>query len=281
MTTEPQTIEISGAQALIYRDAPSWDGQRCAAIGNIEFISTVAGKDLLERIATELKIEGFFGLVGPMNGDTWHSYRVVSESDGTPPFMMEPVSGPHDLSAFEAAGFLPMSHYVSTRADLADTLGVRPVDLPEISVSAWDGLNAEELIRALFKMSGTAFASNKFFKPIDFNAFLQLYRPLLDMVDPRHVLFAHHAGGQLIGFLFGMPDRPVDGSKPAAILKTYASGMRGVGHLLADAYHRRAINMGFSEVIHALMHEDNVSLMRSRQHKARIFRRYALMGRKL
>ena len=70
-------------------------------------------------------------------------------------------------------------------------------------------------------------------------------------------------------------------TNPAAILKTYASGLRGVGHLLADTYHRRALDMGFTQVIHALMHEDNASRDRSEKHKAHTFRRYALMGRLL
>jgi hypothetical protein len=39
--------------------------------------------------------------------------------------------------------------------------------------------------------------------------------------------------------------------------------------------------MGFTEVIHALMHEDNASRERSTRHKANLFRRYALMGRVL
>ena len=55
----------------------------------------------------------------------------------------------------------------------------------------------------------------------------------------------------------------------------------GVGHLLADTFHRVARELGFLDVIHALMHIDNVSLDRSRAHAARIFRRYALMGRRL
>jgi hypothetical protein len=65
------------------------------------------------------------------------------------------------------------------------------------------------------------------------------------------------------------------------ILKTYASRRRGVGHLLADTFHRRALALGFTHVIHALMHVDNVSRGRSARHATSVFRRYALMGRVL
>ena len=87
--------------------------------------------------------------------------------------------------------------------------------------------------------------------------------------------------GALVGFLFGLPNR-LEGDRPhSAILKTYASGRRGVCRLLADTFHRTARDLGFTETIHALMHVDNVSAERSGRHAGRVFRRYALMGRHL
>jgi hypothetical protein len=253
---------------------------KSAAIGRIRFDSVVAGNRLLSDVAERMKAEGFGALLGPMDGDTWHSYRLVSESDGSAPFLMEPTSGPHDLAAFATAGFEPVSRYVSARALLRNTITEEPVSMPGVIVANWDGKDAEGLIQKLFAMSGTAFRNNRFFKPIDLESFLDLYRPIMPFVDPQHVFFARR-GEQLVGFLFGMPDRIAPDGKPAAILKTYASALRGVGHLLADTYHRRAIEMGFTDVIHALMHEDNVSRGSSEKHKATIFRRYALTARKL
>lgn len=279
--TDAERIDRDGASALLYRDAPSWDGKLTAAIGSVAFESEAAGGRLLSELATRLDAEGFEAVIGPMDGDTWHRYRLVSDSDGSAPFLLEPTSGPNDHAAFLAAGFRPISSYVSSRALLSDTIGDEPVSMTGVTVAAWDGSDAEHLIGKLFEMSGSAFAGNRFFKPITLEAFVSLYRPLLPLLDPRHILFAHGSAGELVGFLFGMPDRAATTAPPAAILKTYASRMRGVGYLLADAYHRRAIDLGFTEVIHALMHADNVSRQRSERHNARVFRRYALMGREL
>jgi hypothetical protein len=174
-----------------------------------------------------------------------------------------------------------VSNYLSAVAELKDTLGDEPVAIEGISVSSWDGKDGDKLIRHLFDMSSGSFAQNRFFTPITFEAFLDIYKPVMPFVDPKHVLFAHDDAGALKGFLFGTPDLFSKQAKPAAILKTYASGMRGVGHLLADSYHRRAIDLGFDRVIHALIHENNSSRTRSEMHGARVFRRYALMGRKL
>lgn len=278
---EPEEVGHAGARVLVYRDAPDWEGLKCAALGGVEFEDAASGEGLLNALADQLRSEGYQGLLGPMDGDTWHAYRVVTETDGSPPFLMEPVSGEHTLQGFTKALFKTVSSYVSSRARLVDTLSAEPVSVPGVSMTAWDGKDADSLIRQLFQMSAGAFARNKFFKPIELDAFLALYEPVLPLIDARHVLFAYHKEAGLVGFLFGMPDRPASDEAPAAILKTYASGMRGVGHLLADTYHRAALHMGHSHVIHALMHEDNASLSRSRQHKAHIFRRYALMGRKL
>jgi hypothetical protein len=278
--TEPQTMTRPGAALRLYRDAPAWDGMRCAAIGGLKFDSPDAAAQLLTELLETLRAEGFGGVLGPMDGDTWHSYRTITESDGSPAFALEPQSGSHDHQTLVSAGFQPISSYVSSRARLIDTIAGEPVTMPNVTVTAWDGAEAESLIGRLFALSGNAFAGNHFFKPIGLDAFLALYRPILPMLDPRHVLFAHTGHGDLVGFLFGYPDR-LARDKPAAVLKTYASGLRGVGHLLADQYHRRALEMGHDEVIHALMHETNISKDRSARHNAHVFRRYALMGRRL
>lgn len=278
---EPQSISLDGASARIYRRSPDLDGLRAMAVGGVKFASAEAGTLLLGQVVEMARDEKFEALLGPLDGDTWHTYRAVIESDGSAPFLMEPMSGLHDLAAFDKAGFAPVSRYLSATARLEDTLGEKPAEVPGVTITAWDGQDGDKLIRHLFDMSADSFAQNRFFTPITFESFLELYRPVMPLIDPRHVLFAHDENGDLKGFLFGTPDLQASIGKQSAILKTYASGMRGVGHLLADTYHRRALDLGFERVIHALIHEDNTSRRRSEMHNARVFRRYALMGRKV
>ena len=274
-------LSVDGASCHIYRDAPSWDGLQTAAIGRFRCSEASAGAALLELAASKLAGERFGAIIGPMDGDTWHSYRVVTETDGSPPFLMEPTSGEHDKPAFEAAGFAPISRYVSTRTSLASIAGDAAAAGPDdVAISVWDGKDAHKFLSAMFDLSGASFDRNAFFKPIDRADFLALYEPMLPRLDPRLVFFAHDKDG-LAGFLFGMPNLLEGAGAKAAILKTYASRKRGVGHQLANAFHRTARELGFADVIHALMHESNISLERSSRHHTRIFRRYALMGRRL
>ncbi len=278
---KPEVFSIENSKATLYRKAPSWGEFKTAAIGGIKFKSVAEGVELLTRVAAKCSDEGYEALVGPLDGDTWHSYRLVCQSDGSAPFLMEPTSGEHDLAIFEQSDFEPISKYISAKAKLADTLGKRPAEIPGVTIRPWDGENGEALIRDLFDMSAEAFAGNKFFSPIAFEDFMAIYEPLLPLIQKEHVFFARDEENALKGFLFGSPDFMDHSGKPSVILKSYASRMYGVGHLLADTYHRRAIEMGFESVIHALIHEDNISRSRSEVHKADVFRRYALMGRKL
>ena len=94
-------------------------------------------------------------------------------------------------------------------------------------------------------------------------------------------LLAEDEAGELKAFLFAIPDL-AQGPKPkAVILKTYASRVKGGGSMLANAFHERAKKRGFTEVIHALMHESNLSATHSGNAGGSVFRRYALWGGRL
>jgi len=280
--TNPQPISISGASATLYRDSPSHEGRKTAAIGKFACDTAEAGGQLLDEVITLLRKEAFGAVIGPMDGDTWHSYRLVSESDGTPPFLLEPTSRPQDKDAFATAGFTPISDYVSARTELSPAILCQaPFALPGLTVTAWDGKNAEGLIGPLFALSATAFAKNAFYKPLDLAGFRALYEPVIPRIDPRHVMFAHDDSGKLTGFIFSIPNW-LEGAKPTTlIIKTYATTVRGGGRMLLDLAHHKAAELGFTHAIHALMHNDNVSRNASAKHGGKIFRKYQLMGRLL
>lgn len=272
--------DAGDARARLFRTAPALDGLRTAAVGDFRCDSAEAGAAFLRSVVAELAAEGFGAVIGPMNGDTWHSYRLVTESDGSAPFLLEPVSRPQDLAAFEAAGFVPVGRYFSARAVAADALGRPPAPIAGLRVEPWGGADPEAQFAAVHALSLEAFAGNAFYTPIPREAFLAIYMPLVPMIRPDLVFLARHEG-RLAGFLFGTPDYQQGPEPRSAILKTYASLLPGAGHALAHAFHRAVISAGFETVIHALIHETNSSADRSRQHGGRVFRRYALMGRRL
>lgn len=275
---EPERIEGVQAALSIWHTAPSLGGVRTAALGAFSCETGEAGAALLEDTAARLAAEGFGAVLGPMNGDTWASYRLVVESDGAPPFLMEPHNPAFYPFAFEAAGFAIVSRYFSAeRAVDAEHPGRA---LPPGFVFKPFGKSVAELER-IHALSLVAFARNAFYAPIAAERFVASYTPFLDKVDPDLVLLAEDEAGALKGFLFAIPNY-AEGAAPASvILKTYASLTKGLGSALAAEFHRRAAGKGFSRVIHALMHEDNLSATHSSNLGARVFRRYALWGKRL
>ena len=273
----------SAPSLTVYRDAPSYQGLRTAGLGQFRCPDAASGAALIAETVSALRAEGFEAVIGPMDGDTWHSYRLVTESDGSPPFLMEPVNPPFHVEAFARAGFAPVSTYVSARAPLdgaASDPAAGSAVTDDVTVAPWNGADVERFMADVFALSSEAFAQNPFYKPLSRDGFDALYRPMLGRIDPRLMLFAHDRDGALLGFVFGLPDLLSPASR-TAILKTYASRRRGVGRLLAEAFHRAAREAGFVQVIHALMHEENVSRDRSGLHGGAVFRRYALFGRVL
>ena len=53
------------------------------------------------------------------------------------------------------------------------------------------------------------------------------------------------------------------------------------GSMMANAFHAEARAKGFGEVIHALMHDSNLSAQHSGNTGGKVFRRYALWGGRL
>lgn len=276
-----ETIQTDGAKLSVYLQGPDWDGAPTAAIGDFSCKTPDSGLQALRAGIALIQKAGINRVVGPMSGDTWHSYRFVSESDGSAPFLMEPTNKSHDPDVFRSAGFATISKYFSARVPLAHAATSSPTATDAFEVVPWDGTNPEELFRQVYELSVEAFSQNAFYKPISEPDFLAMYMPVVPMLKPELIFFARRPDGSLAGFLFGIPNY-AEGPKPkAAILKTYASLERGAGRHLASRFHKSALKLGCDTAIHALIHDDNQSADRSVAEGATVFRRYSLMGLRL
>ncbi|WP_420586127.1 hypothetical protein [Ruegeria sp.] len=194
---------------------------------------------------------------------------------------MEPSNKPHAPDVFRSAGFAEISRYFSARVLLQAAAGSAPPETDGFVVEEWDGTDPEALFRQVFDLSTRAFSNNAFYKPISEADFLAMYMPVVPMMKPDLILFARRRNGTLAGFLFGIPNYAEGPNPRSAILKTYASLEPGAGRHLAHRFHKTALSMGYDTAIHALIHDDNRSADRSAAEGATIFRRYALLGRKL
>ena len=281
---EPLPIAVPGGECTLYPDAPGLQGHRTAAFGHFHCDSMATGQDLMAAVISAARDVGATALLGPMAGDTWHSYRFVTHSDGRPAFLLEPENPPWYPDVLTAAGMEPVAAYASA---INKTIRVRSPGLGvgQVTVRHWDISNSERELRLIHSLALSAFSKRPFFRPIDYPDFAAIYRPILRMIDPELIFFAENEAGDLLGFLFALPnhfgaDAAGEGGEQL-IVKSYASARPGIGGLLANRFHEAVLEREASSVIYALFEVTNLSARHSEREGGKIFRRYALWGSRL
>lgn len=266
---------------------------RSGIIGHYEALQRDAGLSLLGDACRELARSGVARVLGPMNGSTWARYRLAlparpGDPVFEPPFFAAEPRNPFDYPEhFEAAGFRIAAHYESRLDDFATD----PPDADEVAARVaaagfsfrsldLDHFDAE--LDVLFALSLEAFAKSPYYSPIDADTFRAMYQPLRPRMDPELVEIAMDRDRRPCGYLFAFADPQTTGTSNAAraITKTVAVSPRARGQGLAnhmlDRVRAAARRRGHREMIHALMHVANASVLMSHRHGGRVFRRYAL-----
>ena len=278
--------------SLWWRHAPSVPDHTLGCIGHYAAADLDAGVQMLTHAAATLAARGCTSAVGPIDGSTWRPYRLVTERGELHPFFLEPDTPDDWPGHFRTAGFDVLATYTSSLVDPVPPPSPRTAAIAERVAAAGYTVRPVDLTRAaaeldaLYDVSVAAFAHNFLYTPIARTEFHAQYAAILPHVDPRLVLLAEHAG-QVVGYVFTVPDLlevKRTGRATTAIVKTLAvapahAGV-GLGGLLVEQCQRAADARGLTRVIHALMHETNVSQQISR-HYGTTCRRYALFARRL
>jgi len=284
---------VAARCSLWWRDVPPYPEQSLGVIGHYATQSATSAAELLKLAGQQLAAQNCTLAVGPMDGNTWRSYRLVVEHNSEPPFFLEP-DNPDDWPAhFTENGFSVFAEYFSTinpdlsrpQPDLSritERIQQRGIHIRPFNPDDFD----QELCR-IYDVSLAGFARNFLYTPIDLIEFMSAYQPIRPYIRPELVLIAEH-DKQAIGFLFALPDlfqarrgEPVN----TVIVKTIAVRpdyqMLGLGNLLVARAEQIACELGYKRAIHALMHRANDSRKISQRHETRQIRRYALFSRPL
>ena len=241
--------------------------------GALEAEDADALKELLEYV----KLHNAH-LIGPIDGSTWHSYRVVTYSDETPPFILEPQNPPFFPQVLEDAGFKVIDQYFSSAVALHSAQDSRIERVKEklqehgIHIRPIDLSTFEEELKMLHALSHQAFYNNPHYSEISQEAFIKLYLPFKEVIAAElcQLVFLKE---ELIGYMFALIDRERLIIKTTAFKPLKASA--GTSLVLMDNFARFALKHGCKELVYALMHEDNHSAKTANKN-ATIFRRYAL-----
>jgi len=263
---------------MITQVAP-FKGRKTAAIDGRNFTSLTQGMEMLAQAEALARKEGYQTLVGPMQNGSWGAYRLVLYSDGSPSFNGEPQSAAYDLEAYLKSGFSIAEMHSSAKVTLLDKQKPQPHPrLDDFTINHWDGENAKHILTQVHHVTMAAFAKAPFFTPLPCEQFIAVYQPLLEKTDPRLLWHIDNKAGEMMAFLLSFPD---PNWPETIIVKTYASLISGGGRALLDLIHWQGYQLGLTQAVHALMREGNLSTAASRRTGAKIFRRYALMEKRL
>ena len=283
---------VHARASLWWQNTAPYPPHRPGVIGHFAATDRDAAVEVLEHACAGLRERDCSLAVGPMDGNTWRRYRLLTERGSEPTFFLEP-DNPDDWPRwFAEAKFQPLATYFSALNDdlsmedpriprAAERLERAGVRLRPINPADFTGE-----LRRIYEISRVSFADNFLYTPIAEADFLAQYESIRSHLRPELVLLAEQEN-RPVGFIFGVPDlaqakrgAPMD----TVILKTVATlpgrAWAGLGNVLVARCQQAARALGFRRVIHALMHESNNSLNLS-GHYAKPFRRYTLFARQL
>lgn len=199
-------------------------------------------------------------VVGPMDGDTWHRYRLNVGPFDELPFLFEPYNPPYYEALWTANGFSVLERYYSKRVDPAAVVAFleEKRNVTGYRLRSLDRSRLQDELRTVYELSRRIFDRNFLYSEISEEDFLRLYDGAERLIDPELVLFAHAPDGEAVGFLFAYPDRggAVD-FKTLGVLPGHRRS--GVAAALFHEGHRRAVEKGYRVANHCLFKEGNPS----------------------
>jgi predicted N-acetyltransferase YhbS len=280
-----------GQYSLWWKNTPSLNGCKLGFIGHYEALDTNA-REILTHACFELAKQGCNIAVAPIDGNTWQRYRLLTERSAYPTFFLEPDNPDNWRQHFIEQHFTPLANYSSslntdlTQVDTRLQLVKQRCEQVNIHIRALDLKNQQQELHHIYNVATQSFRNNFLYTPIDEAQFIAQYQSLLPYIQPELVLIAEHNQNP-VGFLFAIPDwlqKQREEVINTVIIKTVAILPKriyaGLGNLLVAQCQQIAHKLGYTQAIHALMHDANPSRNLS-NHYATTIRRYTLFSKKL
>lgn len=281
----------TGSCSIWWDNTPSLIGHKLGFIGHYFVTDEQTATSLLNNACQELTLKGCTMAIAPIDGSTWQNYRLLTQRGDYPVFFLEPDNPDDWQQHFLHQGFTPIAHYTSS---LNTNLRQSDSRLEKISqrfqhqvyIRSIDLQQIEKELQRIYTIVIQSFRSNFLFTPIDEAEFIAQYRPLLPYIQSELVLIAEHDNNP-VGFIFAIPDylQKKQGDINTVIIKTLAILPQriyaGLGYLLLAQCQQIAHQLGYTQAIHALMHEKNSSRNLSRHYHTRTIRQYTLFAKEL
>lgn len=278
--------------SLWWRSTPAHAQHRLGFIGHFASSSDDSASEILQLACRELAAADVTLAIGPIDGNTWRDYRLVTWTDGSPRFFMEPNNPDAWPAQFRRHGFTDFAHYFSAQVEDLSVTSPRVerawhrIRQRGVSIRPVEAASFEEDMRDIHAVASVAFRHHLLYQSMTQAEFLRQYETLRSVIPLDLVLLAKQHG-RPVGFGFGVPDllqadrgEPID----TVVIKTLAvlpePGLAGLGQVLLEQLQQRAATMGFRRGIQALVSEVE-HLQRISQRHGAAFRRYTLFAKEM
>ena len=280
---------------LVTQVSPAYNDANGDPLGLIGFFEALDDPDavnvLFDAAAEELRSAGCRTVIGPIDGDTWHRYRINAGPFEMPPFLLEPTNPHYYASLWERSGFTVLESYSSKRiAPISDVTAAlsRKFDAARANGYRFEPFDRSDFSSALeriYALSIVIFKDNFLYSDISFEEFTALYAGADKLMNDDSVFFAIAPDGQDAGFLFAYPNRTPSAPhgdalnfKTLGVLPEHRRG--GTGGALMYCGYESAMRRDIGAANHCLMREGNPSERLDSGH-GETFRRYFLYQKEI
>lgn len=262
---------IKARCSLWWTSTPAVPDTCLGLIGHYAAGSQTAATALITAACRRLANNGCSQAIGPMDGNTWRPYRLITKRGREPNFFLETDNPDTWALHFTANGFRPLKRYYAYLATdlscpqpkirlLNKSLTQKGIKFRRINLDRF-----EDELQQLYSLCLLSFSENFLFTPICEQEFMNMYLPLKSSIRPELVVIAEYQNAP-IGLVFGIPNylqaeqgQTID----TLILKLLAvhPAHRGIGlgSVLFARCHSAAQDLGYTRAIHTYMIEDNIS----------------------
>lgn len=229
--------------------------------------------DEVRRLAT---LHGFRILKGPISGTTWHPYRVVKRSSGNQFFNSEPITENYYYNYLCTAGkCAEIGYHSGRRTNFDHIIKVTSTAYNQLTLN---GYSVETptfidttILHKLYILSSEVFRTNYGFTHLSMDEFLDLYN-LSKLNSFIGNVYLARKEGEVLGFCSTIRKQEQLIIKTIAVLPAL-HGI-GLGNALVHKVHYDAKRDGITEIIYALVRNDN-QVKNFPRSDVEIFREYA------
>lgn len=283
---------IKARCSLWWTSTPAIPNECLGLIGHYAADSQSAATILINDACRRLALQGCSQAIGPMDGNTWRPYRLITKRGREPIFFLEPDNPDTWPMHFITNGFRSLKTYYSSLASdlscpqpkiqlLNKRLIQKGIKFRQINLD-----HLEDELHQLYSLCLLSFSENFLFTPICEQEFMNVYLPLKSSIRSELVLIAEYRDSP-IGLVFGIPnylqaerEQTIDTLIVKLLAVHPAQRGIGLGSVLFAGCHSAAQDLGYTRAIHTFMIEDNISRKIS-AHYGQPIREYTLFKKEL